>query len=140
MPLEGNKVERIFKLFFTDTGLLMALLDEGVTGHILSGDLGIYKGAIYEQSFADAYLKNKKKLFYYSKESGLEIDFVTATFDEVVLLEVKAKDGRTKAALEVLNNKEKYHDVKKLIRLKDSNVGTQDNIDTFPTYMSFLIS
>lgn len=140
LPLEGNKVERIFKLFFTDTGLLMALLDEGVTGHILSGDLGIYKGAIYEQSFADAYLKNKKKLFYYSKESGLEIDFVTATFDEVVLLEVKAKDGRTKAALEVLNNKEKYHDVKKLIRLKDSNVGTQDNIDTFPTYMSFLIS
>lgn len=140
LPLEGNKISETFKLFFADTGLLVALLDEGTAGHILTGDIGIYKGAIYEQSFADAYLKNKKKLYYFSKESGLEIDFITGNYDAVILLEVKAKDGRTKAALEVLNNKEKYKDVKKLIRLKDSNVGTLDNIDTFPTYMSFLIS
>ena len=139
LPLEGNKIQGSIKLFFTDTGLLVALLDEGTAGHILMDDIGIYKGAIFEQSFADAYLKNKKKLYYFSKESGLEIDFITGTYDEVILLEVKAKDGRTKAALEVLNNKEKYKDVKKLIRLKDSNVGSYDNIDTFPTYMSFLI-
>lgn len=140
LPLEGNKIQEIFKLFFTDTGLLVASLDEGTAGHILSGDLGLYKGAIYEQSFADAYLKNKKKLYYFSKESGLEIDFITQTFDEVVLLEVKAKDGRTKAASEVLSNKEKYKDVKKLIRLKDSNLGSTSDIDTFPSYMSFLLS
>ena len=54
----------------------------------------------------ERFLKNKKKLYYFSKESGLEIDFITQTFDEVILVEVKAKDGRTKAASEVLNNKE----------------------------------
>ena len=140
LPLEGNKIQEIFKLFFSDTGLLMASLDEGTAGHILSGDLGIYKGAIYEQSFADAYLKNKKKLYYFSKESGLEIDFVTQNNDEAILIEVKAKDGRTKAASEVLNNKEKYKDVARMIRLKDSNVGTINNINTFPSYMSFLLS
>ena len=139
LPLEGNKIDNIFKLFFTDTGLLVALLDEGTAGHILSGDIGIYKGAIYEQSFADAYLKNRKKLYYFSKDTGLEIDFISQTFDEVVLVEVKAKDGRTKAASEVLTNNDKYKDVKKLIRLKDSNVGSTTNIDTFPSYMSFLL-
>lgn len=140
LPLEGNKIQEIFKLFFTDTGLLVASLDEGTAGHILSGELGIYKGAIYEQSFADAYLKNKKKLYYFSKESGLEIDFITQTFDEVILVEVKAKDGRTKAASEVLKNKEKYKDVTRMIRLKDSNVGFINNIETFPSYMAFLLS
>lgn len=140
LPLEGNKIQEIFKLFFTDTGLLVASLDEGTAGHILSGDLGIYKGAIFEQSFADAYLKNKKKLYYFSKESGLKIDFITQTSDEAILIEVKAKDGRTKAASEVLKNREKYKDVTRMIRLKDSNVGAVDNIDTFPSYMSFLLS
>ena len=139
LPLEGNKIQEIFKLFFTDTGLLVASLDEGTAGHILSGNIGIYKGAVYEQSFADAFLKNRKKLYYFSKESGLKIDFVTQESEGVVLLEVKAKDGRTKAASEVLNNKEKYKDVKRLIRLKDCNVGSTNNIDTFPSYMSFLL-
>lgn len=138
-PLEGNKVPDVFKLFFTDTGLLIASLDEGTAGHVLSGELGIYKGAIYEQSFADAYLKNHKKLYYYSKESGLEIDFVTQNNGEVILIEVKAKDGRTKAGTEVLTHKEKYKDVVKMIRLKDTNVGSFNNIDTFPSYMSFLV-
>ena len=139
LPLEGNKIQEIFKLFFADTGLLVASLDEGTAGHILSGNIGIYKGAVYEQSFADAFLKNRKKLYYFSKESGLEIDFVTQESEGVVLLEVKAKDGRTKAASEVLNNREKYKDVKRLIRLKDCNVGSTNNIDTFPSYMSFLL-
>ena len=138
-PLEGNKVPDVFKLFFTDTGLLIASLDEGTAGYVLSGELGIYKGAIYEQSFADAYLKNHKKLYYYSKESGLEIDFVTQNNGEVILIEVKAKDGRTKAGTEVLTHKEKYKDVVKMIRLKDTNVGSFNNIDTFPAYMFFLV-
>ena len=73
------------------------------------------------------------------KESGLEIDFVTQNKGEVILIEVKAKDGRTKAGTEVLTHKEKYKDVVKMIRLKDTNVGSFNNIDTFPAYMSFLV-
>ena len=73
------------------------------------------------------------------KESGLEIDFVTQNNGEVILIEVKAKDGRTKAGTEVLTHKEKYKDVVKMIRLKDTNVGSFNNIDTFPAYMSFLV-
>ena len=138
-PLEGNKNQGIFKLFFTDTGLLISQLDEGTAGCVLTGDLGIYNGAIYEEAFADAYLKNGKKLYYYAKESGLEIDFISQRYNEVVLIEVKAKDGRTKAALEVLNNKAKYKDVTKLIRLKDCNVGASNNIETYPSYLAFLI-
>ena len=58
------------------------------------------------------------------KESlRIKIDFVTQNNGEVILIEVKAKDGRTKAGTEVLTHKEKYKDVVKMIRLKDTNVG-----------------
>ena len=74
------------------------------------------------------------------KESlRIKIDFVTQNKGEVILIEVKAKDGRTKAGTEVLTHKEKYKDVVKMIRLKDTNVGSFNNIDTFPAYMSFLV-
>ena len=74
------------------------------------------------------------------KESlRIKIDFVTQNTGEVILIEVKAKDGRTKAGTEVLTHKEKYKDVVKMIRLKDTNVGSFNNIDTFPAHMSFLV-
>ena len=74
------------------------------------------------------------------KESlRLKIDFVTQNKGEVILIEVKAKDGRTKVGTKVLTHKEKYKDAVKMIRLKDTNVGSFNNIDTFPAYMSFLV-
>ena len=69
----------------------------------------------------------------------IKIDFVTQNKGEVILIEVKAKDGRTKAGTKVLTHKEKYKDAVKMIRLKDTNVGSFNNIDTFPAYMSFLV-
>lgn len=138
-PLEGNKINNIFKIYMCDTGLLVAMLDEEAAGDILLNDLGIYKGAIYENIVSDAFLKNNRKLYYFSKESGLEIDFVTIYKRDVTLIEVKAKNGNTKSSKEVLTNKEKYSDVNRLIRLKDCNIGEVGNILSVPYYLTFLL-
>ena len=138
-PLEGNKIDNIFKIYMCDTGLLVAMLDDGTSGDILLNDLGCYKGAIYENIIADAFVKNKKNLYYFSKDSGLEIDFITKFNSVITLIEVKAKNGNTKSAKEVLNNKVKYPEVNKLIRLKECNIGEVDNILSLPYYLSFLI-
>ncbi len=138
-PLEGNKINNIFKIYLCDSGLLVALLDEETAGEILLNDLGIYKGAIYENIIADAFSKNFKPLYYFSKDSGLEIDFITKYQKEITLVEVKAKNGNTKSAKEVLSNKIKYPEVNKLIRLKECNIGETNNILTIPYYMAFLI-
>ena len=79
LPLEGNKVDNIFKIYMQDTGLFVAMLEEGSAGRILSGELGMYKGAIYENIVADAFSKSGRSLFYFHKESGLEIDFISLT-------------------------------------------------------------
>lgn len=58
-----------------DTGLLVAMLDEGTNDEIMSGNLGIYKGAIYENIIAEVFTKLGKKLYYFEKNSTLEINF-----------------------------------------------------------------
>ncbi len=67
----------------------MALLEEDTAFHILNGDLKIYKGAIYENIIADAFHKLGKLLYYFHKQSGLEIDFVTKYQNELTVIEVQ---------------------------------------------------
>ncbi len=137
-PLEGNKIDNIFKLYMQDSGLFVAMLEEGSAGRILIGDLGMYKGAIYENIIADAFSKNDRPLYYYHKEGGLEIDFITSINAEVSLVEVKAQTGNAKSAKTILKNKEQYG-VNKCIKLSANNVGEEGEILTLPYYMVYLI-
>ena len=65
LPLEGNSKSDTFKVYMRDTGLLVAMLDEGTQEDIIDGNLGIYKGAIYENIIGDVLAKKGKKLYYY---------------------------------------------------------------------------
>ena len=56
------------------------MLEQGTSASLLNGDLGMYKGAVYENIIADAFSKMDRPLYYYHKDSGLEIDFITSAF------------------------------------------------------------
>ena len=136
-PLEGNKIDSVFKLYMQDSGLFTAMLDKGSASKILSGDLKIYKGAIFENIIADCFSKQDRKLYYFRKDSGLEIDFVTKVADEIALVEVKSTTGNTKSADTVLNNPK--YDVKHCYKLSENNIGVVGKKVTMPYYMAFLL-
>lgn len=138
LPLEGNKINECFKVYISDTGLLMAMLEKGTVKNILNGDLKIYKGAIFENIVADAFIKLGKKLYYYSKNSGVEIDFVTRFNNEITVIEVKSTNGNSKSLNEILTNK-KYN-VNSNFKLINGNIGNNNKIQTIPLYMAFLIN
>ncbi len=138
LPLEGNAIEGIFKLYFQDSGLFVAMLEEGSAGDILMGNLGSYKGAIYENIVADAFSKNGRPLYYFHKDSGLEIDFVTRLNRQATLIEVKSTTGRTKSADTVMGNPERYG-ATACIKLGNYNVGNSGEKLTLPYYMAFLL-
>ena len=138
-PLQGNKIYNIFKLYLTDTGLFVSMLDDDSMSNILLGNMGIYKGIIYENIIADAFIKNNIPLYYFSKDSGLEIDFIISYKMNVTLIEVKATNGNTKSSKVVLKDKVKYPNVNYLIKLCESNITNTDNTLTIPYYMAFLI-
>ena len=138
LPLEGNAIEEIFKVYMADTGLFIAMLEDGTQADVLQGNLHAYKGAVFENLIADIFTKMQRKLYYYHKDSGLEIDFVTRYKGECTLIEVKASTGNTKSSKTILNHPEKYH-VNSCIKLGDYNVGKEDQTLTLPSYMAFLL-
>ena len=138
LPLSGSAIKDCFKVYTTDIGILMGMLDYGTQADILQGNLLGYKGAIFENLMADFLCKSGQKLYYFQKESGLEIDFLVRFKGECVLLEVKSKTGRAKSVSTVLKNKDVYH-VNSAIKLGQYNVGRNGEILTIPLYMGFLI-
>lgn len=138
LPLSGIAIDDCFKVYTTDIGILMGMLDYGTQADILKGNLLGYKGAIFESLMADFLCKSGQKLYYFHKDSGLEIDFLVRFNGECVLIEVKSKTGKAKSVNTVLKNKDVYH-VNNAIKLGQYNVGRQGEVLTIPLYMGFLI-
>ena len=114
LPMEGNAKDNVFKVYVSDIGLLLEMLGAGTRADILQG------------------------LYYFQKESGLELDFLVRMKGECVPLEVKAKSSKAKSAKTVLAHPEKYH-VHQIIKFGDFNIGREGNLLTMPTYMQFLL-
>lgn len=138
LPLEGQKISDEFKVYMADVGLLVCMLEDGTQAGIQSGNLGMYKGAIYENVMADMLGKLERKLFYFHKNTGLELDFVIRYQDECVPLECKAKTGNAKSLSTVLKNTQVYH-VNQALKFGDYNVGREGNLLTLPMYMGYLL-
>lgn len=140
LPLKGNYDDNKFKLYFFDTGLFVSMLDdEAQTDLRANKNMDIYKGALYENIVAEALVKSGYKLYYYKKDaSTLEQDFFVRTQKQLIPLEVKAKNGKTKS-LRTLISDEAYPDIKYGIKLTSSNIGFSDNIITFPYFCAFLL-
>ena len=138
LPLDGNAQQDIFKVYMCDMGLFVSMLEDGTQFDILQGNLYAYKGAIFENLIADIFTKMGRKLYYFRKDSGLEVDFVIRYKRECTLVEVKAANGNIKSAKTILNHPEKYH-VNSAIKLGDYNVGRMGQVLTLPLYMAFLL-
>lgn len=139
LPLDGNAVEDVFKVYMRDCGLFVSMLEDGTQFDILQGNLFGYKGAIFENLIADIFGKMGRKLYYFHKDSGLEVDFVIRHHGVCTLVEVKAATGNTKSTKTILRHPEKYH-VHHAIKLGDYNVGRNAQILTLPLYMAFLLT
>jgi hypothetical protein len=138
LPLDGNAMEDVFKVYMRDCGLFVSMLEDGTQYDILQGNLYGYKGAIFENLIADIFSKMGRKLYYFHKDSGLEVDFVIRYKGKCTLVEVKAATGNTKSTKTILRHPEKYH-VSSAIKLGDYNVGRSEQILTLPLYMAFLL-
>ena len=119
--------------------MLIEMLGPGTRADILQGNLGGFKGAIFENLMADTLHNKQQSLYYFLKDSGLELDFLVRMKGECVPLEVKAKTAQAKSVQTVLRHADKYH-VKHVIKFGDFNVGREGQLLTLPNYMQFLLA
>jgi hypothetical protein len=140
LPLRGNYDDTKYKIYFADNGLLVAMLDEEAQEDLRSNkNLGVYKGALYENIVGEALVKSGFGLYYYKRDdSTLEEDFFLRTASELIPVEVKAKSGRAKS-LRTLIGSDRYPDIRCGIKLAGGNIGCSDSIYTFPHFCAFLL-
>ena len=140
LPLKGNVDNSKYKLYYPDTGLLISALDEEAQEDLrVNKNLGVYKGALYENFVAEAFVKQGLGLFYYKKDnSTLEEDFFVRSKNELIPVEVKSNNDSSKS-LTALIKSDRYADIKHGIKLGDFNVGVANNIYTFPYFCAFML-
>ena len=117
---------------------MVSALDEEVQEDLrVNKNLLVYKGALYENFVAEAFVKQGLGLFYYKKEnSTLEEDFFVRTQNHLIPVEVKSNSDQSKSLSSLVKN-ENYSDISYGIKLGDFNVGNANNIYTFPYFCAF---
>lgn len=141
LPLKGNYDADTYKVYYHDTGLLIASLDEEAQDDLRANkNFGTYKGAIYENIVGEMLRKSGyEQLYYYKNDSpALEMDFFVRDSDSLVPVEVKAKDGAT-ASLNHLIDWPSYPDVYYGIKFGYKNIGWGGKFYTFPYFLAFLL-
>lgn len=140
LPLGGNYDDTKYKIYFKDTGLLIAMFDEEAQDDLrVNKNMNVYKGGLYESIVGEALVKSGCKLYYYKKEnSTLEEDFFLRTKTKLIPVEVKAANNKSKS-LSTLIESEKYSEISYGIKLCNRNIGFENNIYTFPHFCTFLL-
>lgn len=140
LPLKGNYDDSKYKLYFFDSGLFVAMLDDEAQEDLRANkNLNVYKGALYENIVGEALRKCGYGLYYYKKEdSRLEQDFFVRTQDCLVPVEVKATNGTAKSLRTLIQSKS-YPDIQWGIKFVSGNIGVNDGIYTFPYFCVFLL-
>ena len=140
LPLQGNYDDTKYKIYFADSGLLVAMLDEEAQEDLRTNkNLGVYQGALYENVVGEALVKGGYRLYPYKRDdSTLEQDFFVRTANALIPVEVKAKNGTAKS-MRTLVSSEKYADIHCGIKFTGGNIGYSDNIYTFPCFCAFLL-
>lgn len=137
---QGNYLSNKYKLYYADTGLLVANLDDEAQEDLRARkNLGVYKGAMYENFVAEGLRKEGYGLYYYQKEnSTLKMDFFIRSRKSLIPVEVKAKSAKAKS-LATLIQSDHYSDIHTGIKLSYGNIGFANGYYNFPYFCTFLL-
>ena len=141
LPLKGNYDPKSYKLYYKDTGLLVASLDEESQEDMrVNKNYGTYNGAIYENVVGDMLAKQGYDLYFYRNEkSTLEMDFFIRDARSLIPVEVKTTDSATKSLTKLTAQDGKYPDIRYGIKLCNKNIGFNGKFYTFPYFLAFLL-
>lgn len=132
VPMEAYKESSVYKIYMSDTGLLLSQFKETVMQDILKNELGVYKGAIYENIVAQMLTFNKYSLHYFEPSSHSEIDFIIEQDCGIVPIEVKSSMNTRARSLKAYIDK---YEPKRALRFSIRNLNISERIEDYPLYM-----
>ena len=138
-PLKLNEERNLFKFFQNDVGLLSSQYADGLALRIVSGDVNVNYGAVYENLVAQELLAHGFELYYFNSKKYGELDFVLETSEGVTPLEVKSgKDYERHNALKNVMSCDNYQ-IKSAVVLTNDNLRMAGPVVYMPIYMLMFI-
>ena len=143
LPLKGNYDPKLYKVYYRDTGMLIASLDDEAQEDLrMNQNFATYKGAVYENIVADMLVKQGYNLYFYRDEkSSMEMDFFVRSANHLWPIDVKANNTAS-ASLKKLTSHTKHQTttgIKYGIKLCGANIGFNGQFYTFPYFLTFLL-
>ena len=138
-PLASQVELNIFKIYMADTGLFISQLDDGDIRQLMSGNMGLYKGAVIESITAQIFKRMKKKAYYYEPSQTSEIDFIIEYNGSITPVEIKSGRHTTSTSL---NNYITRYKPQQAFRFSVKNIGldSERNVVFYPLYtMEFVL-
>lgn len=139
LPLKMNENRNLFKLFFSDVGLLTSQYSNETKIKILTKDSSINNGALFENAVAQELIAKGIAAYYFSSKKQGEIDFVIERNGVVCPIEVKSgKDYKRHSALENILS-EKNYNIEEAFVFSNANVETVEKRIYMPVYMCMFL-
>lgn len=139
LPFILNENRSLFKLFFSDVGLLTSQYSLQTKMAILNKEQSINNGSLFENAVAQELLSKGFKLYYFNSKKQGELDFLIELNGEVLPIEVKSgKDYKKHSALNNVMNDLNY-DIPEAYILNQNNIEIKDKLIYLPIYMLMFI-
>lgn len=141
LPLAFSEKRNLYKFYLHDTGVLCAMATKGIQSAILHDELDVNEGSIAENAVASALVKNGVPLYYFDKNSRLELDFVFSDGRGLTILEVKSgKNYKMHASLDQAVELAQSNVTRRIVLSKYNVETSQEGILYLPLYMSMFLS
>ena len=135
LPLVISENRNLFKLFFSDVGLLTNHYSDQVKIALLNKEKDINNGALFENVVAQELLCKGHKLYYFNSKKQGELDFVLELPGKVVPLEIKSgKDYKRHSALNNVLATAEY-EIDEAYVFSEGNIEVEDKKIYMPIYM-----
>lgn len=139
-PLNMQKYRDAFKVYVSDTGLLMGMIGRDAMKAIFEENYDYNMGAVAENVIAECIMKSGYDPVFYRKTNGknkMEIDFVLEFEDELVAIEVKSGKKRESPSI---GKVDAVFKVDRKIKFEKSNIHVdEDGVEHYPFYAAAFI-
>ena len=140
IALQQNMKSSLLKLYSSDVGLLTCQYGSPLRLRILTNDLSVNLGGVFESVVAQELNTHGFSLFFYNSHKNGELDFLVEQDLSVVPIEVKSgKDYYVHSALSKVTANPEYQ-IRKAYVLADCNISEIGKTVYMPVYMAMFLA
>jgi len=138
-PLLESTSKNLIKLYFNDVGILTNILYQKNIMPLVSDEIAINLGSVYETAVATELIAHGHQLFYFDSKKVGEVDFLINDYDDLSISAIEIKSGRKgynfRALPKLVDQDGNYKLKKGYIFSNNITIKQEKNVIYYPIYL-----